>query len=201
MGLPGLMGPQGPQGPHGLQGATGAQGPAGPRGETGPAGQQGPQGPQGPAGPAGQAVNVVDVNGVALGTLIDGFNGVVMRQVGPDKVVFATSAVGVTAPSITFLHTSDDCSGPRYLPNQNGAGLLFYAQVSGAQLTYSRLVDPNYSVQLVARSIEAMNPGQDLTQPGMCYPQPDANSPQSMGVAVIANDPALGAVVAPFHVE
>lgn len=144
---------------------------------------------------------MVDANGAPVGTLLDGYNGGVMRQVGPDRVYFQAAAAGLPVPTVNFLHTSPDCSGPRYLPNQNGAGLLFYAQVSGSQLVYTRLVDPGYNVALVAKSIEAMTPGGDFTAPGTCYPQPDSESQQSMGVAVIANDPSVGALVAPFRVE
>lgn len=207
------MGPAGPMGPMGLTGAAGPQGPqgqqgpAGPRGADGAAGQQGPQGPQGtqgpqgPAGPAGQGLTLVDANGATVGTLLDGYNGGVMRQVGPDRVYFQATAAGMPVSVVNFLHTSLDCSGPRYLPNQNGAALLFYAQVNGSQLVYTRLVDPGHSVGLVAKSIEAMTPGQDFTAPGTCYPQPDSESPQSMGAAVIANDPSVGTLVAPFRIE
>lgn len=200
----GPMGPQGPMGPTGATGATGAAGAAGPMGPAGPQGPAGPEGPMGPPGPAGlssQGASVVDANGVVLGTMLDGYNGWVMRQVGDDRLLLQTTAAGLPSAMISFLHTSDDCSGPRYLNNANGAGLLFYAQVSGSQVAFTRLVDPGYAVALVPRSIEAMMPGQDLNAPGQCVPQPGSDSPQSMGLAVIVSDPELGAAVAPFRVQ
>lgn len=144
---------------------------------------------------------LVDANRAPVGALLDGYNGGVMRQVGPDRVYFQATAAGIPVPTVQFLHTTPNCSGPRYLNNQNGAGLLFFAHVNGSQLAYTRLVDPGYNVALVAKSIEVVAPGQDFTAPGTCYPQPDSESQQSMGVAVIANDPSLGALVAPFHIE
>lgn len=204
MGLTGSAGPQGSegqQGPQGPAGARGADGAAGQQGPQGSQGAQGPQGPQGPAGPAGQGMTVVDANGAPVGALLDGYQGGVTRQVGPDRVYFQATAAGMPVPSVQFLHTSLDCSGPRYLPNQNGAGLLFYAQVNGSQLVYTRLVDPGHNVALVAKSLEVMDPGQDLTAPGTCYPQPESESQQSLGAAVIANDPSMGALVPPFRIQ
>ena len=200
----GSVGPAGARGAAGPTGSVGPQGPAGPAGATGPAGPQGPEGPAGPAGPAGlgsQGPAVVDANGVVVGTMLDGYNGWVMRQVGSDRLLLQVTGQGLPAPMISFLHTTDDCSGPRYVNNMNGAGLLYLAQASGSQLVYSRLIDPSYSVALVPRSIEAMMPGQDVNAPGQCVPQPQSDSPQSMGLAVVASDPAIGALVAPFRVE
>lgn len=85
--------------------------------------------------------------------------------------------------------------------NQNGAGLVFFAQVHGSQLAYTRLVDPGYTVGLVAKSIEVVAPSQDMTAPGTCYQQPENEAAQSMGVAVIANDPTVGSLVAPFRIQ
>lgn len=136
-----------------------------------------------------------------VGTILDGYNGWVLRQVGSDRLLLQVTGQGLPATMISFLHTSDDCSGPRYINNMNGAGLLFLAQASGSQVVYSRLVDPSYTVALVPRSIEAMMPGQDLNTPGQCVPQPQSDSAQSMGLAVIALDPAIGALVGPFRVE
>ena len=133
--------------------------------------------------------------------MLDGYNGWVMRQVGSDRLMLQATAVGMPSAMISFLHTSDDCSGARYLNNQNGAGLLFFAQASGAQLTFTRLVDPAWTVALVPHSIEVMQPGQDLNAPGQCISQPDATSAQSMGLAVVVSDPELASAVAPFHVQ
>lgn len=144
---------------------------------------------------------LVDANGLPVGTLLDGYNGGVMRQVGADRVYFQATAAGIPAPTVQFLHTTTDCSGQRYLNNQNSAGLLYFAQASGAHLAYTRLVDPGYGVGLVAKSIEVVAPGQNMTAPGECYPQLENEVQQSMGVAVIANDPSLGALVPPFRIQ
>lgn len=205
-GAPGAMGPAGPAGsagPQGPQGPQGLQGPAGPEGPQGPAGSpgaQGPQGLQGLQGPAGGGLSVVDLNGVSIGQPVDALNGLVLRTVGTDKVLLQVTANGVAQSSITFVHTTADCSGPRQLPNMNNAGLVYFAQVNGSTIVYTRLVDPSYSVALMTRGIETMAPGQSLATRGQCaaLPRPYA---QSMGEAVIVDDPALGGLVAPLRVE
>jgi hypothetical protein len=47
---------------------------------------------------------VVDATGTRFGTLVDGFNGLVFRQVGPDRVFIQTSANGVAQSAVSFYH-------------------------------------------------------------------------------------------------
>ena len=130
---------------------------------------------------------------------MDGYNGLVLRQVGRDKLLISVTANAVVESTVRFVHTTTDCSGPRYIPNMNGAGLLPLAQVAGSQLAFTRLVDPGYAVAVTARSVETMRPGQDLTTPGPCTTL--RAYVQSMGEAVIVSDPALTSLVPPFRVE
>ena len=200
VGPTGAVGPQGPQGPKGdtgSQGAEGQQGPQGPQGLDGPQGPQGPegpQGPQGPAGPSGGGLTVVDATGTRLGTLVDAFNGMVMRQVGPDRLLIQTSANGVLQAAVAFYHTTSDCTGARYLTNMNNAGYFFVGLVNGPQVAYTRSLDPALTT---TRSVERFVAGQDLTTPGTCT---TATSNRSIGPVVIVSDPGL-VVAAPLSVE
>lgn len=205
-GLPGVAGPQGATGAPGApgaqgpQGVAGPQGPAGAQGPAGPAGAQGPQGPQGPMGPSGAGMVIADANGIALGKVVDALNGLVIRQVGNDKLLVQANANGITQSSISFAHTTPDCSGTRYVANMNGAGLVFYGMVSGTSIVYTRLIDPAYTVSLPTLSVEIFDAGQSITAPGYCSPMPNPYN-QSMGQAVILNDAELGSMVGPFHIE
>jgi hypothetical protein len=179
----------GPSGPAGAQGLQGPPGPPGP---------QGPQGFQGLQGPRGTTTAVVDAAGNLVGDLVDPYNGFVMRQIGADRLLLQVTGHGVPAATVNFLHTSPDCTGTRYVNNQNGAGLLFYAQAVRSQVVYTRLVDPSFSIALQPRAVEIMSPGQDLNTPGTCIVQ-EAGT-QSMGEAVIVSDDRLGAIVGPLRV-
>lgn len=197
----GLVGPAGPMGPAGPAGAAGPQGVPGEAGAQGPAGPQGPQGLQGPAGPSGGGLTVVDNNGLSIGTLLDPWNGFVVRQVGPDKLLLQLAANGLPQSSITFFHTSTDCTGTRYITNNNGAGFVYSGLVQGSQVVYTRLVDPGWQVALVAKSFETMTAGQDLNTPGLCTSQPRATGTQSMGAAIVVSDPDLAVLAPPLRVQ
>ncbi|MGE3508246.1 MAG: hypothetical protein AB7N65_05125 [Vicinamibacterales bacterium] len=144
---------------------------------------------------------MVDATGAPVGSLLDAYNGFVLRQVGTDRLMLQVTAAGVMPASISFLHTSPDCTGIRYVNNQNGSGLTWYAQAVGSQLVYTRLVDPTFTVAVQPRAIEMMAPNQDLMLPGRCIPLPESTPPQSMGEAVIAVDGGLASLVPPLHVE
>ena len=132
-----------------------------------------------------------------LGTLIDGFNGLVFRQVGPDRLFIQTSANGVAQSAVSFYHTTTDCSGARYLTNQNGAGYFLWGFVSGMQVAYTRFVDPSSTSTTAVRSVERFTVGQDLTAPGTCAA---ASGNRSIGPVIIVSDPGL-AVATPLKLE
>jgi hypothetical protein len=140
---------------------------------------------------------VVDATGARLGTLLDGFNGFVFRQVGPDRLFIQTSANGVTQSAVLIYHTTTDCSGARYLANQNGAGYFLWGFVSGVQVAYTRFVDPSTTTTMAVRSVERFTVGQDLTTPGTCGA---ASGNRSIGPVIIVSDPGL-VVAGPLRVE
>ena len=143
---------------------------------------------------------LVDANGVVLGNVVDTVNGLVVRTAGNDKLLVQATANGIVQSTISFAHTTRDCSGPRMVPNMNGAGFVFYAMVSGTTVVYTRLIDPTYSVSLTTRATETMAPGQSMTTRGVCSPLPSVYT-QSMGDAVIQTDIELGSAVAPLHIQ
>jgi hypothetical protein len=124
---------------HGLRGPIG---PAGRTGRIGPAGPAGPAGPPGPAGPAGapgaageSARTVVDAAGVDVG-VIELSSGLATRRFGDDVVLLSVTPQGFFQGEINFLHTTSDCSGERYLPN-NGGSLAYYGYLSGWTVFYT----------------------------------------------------------------
>jgi hypothetical protein len=126
--------------------------------------------------------------------LVDVFNGMVIRQVGPDRVLLQMSANGVVQAAVSFYHTTTDCSGPRYLTNMNGAGFAFFGYVSGPQVVYTRWLDPAVTL---TRSVEKLAVGQDLTTPGPCT---TTSSNRSIGPVILVSDPGL-VVATPLSVE
>jgi len=211
-----LRGPQGPKGdagPQGPKGAVGPQGLPGLRGLIGlegPAGPQGPQGPQGIPGPAGPAGNpsefplplVVDANGVEIGVATDPVNGGVIRRVGADVVGFAASPNGLWSEleTIEFLHTSDDCSGPRYIDTWYAGGLAYVAHIHNGVIFYTRTLDPYGVVQLQVGSSERFGPGEDATQPGVCNVL-GTGTTRSAGPLEMVHDPAISGLRAPLRIK
>lgn len=145
---------------------------------------------------------MVDNNGLSVGTLVDTWNDFIVRQVGPDRLLLQATGIGIVqSAAVSFYHTTPDCSGTRYITNNNGAGLVYWGLVRGAQVVYSRIVDPGWEVALVAKSTENMTPGQDLTQPGSCSPQPSSTTTQSMGAAIVVSDPDLAVLATPLRLQ
>ena len=180
-GSPGAAGPQGvagPQGATGAQGAVGPQGPAGPQGPLGPAGLPGPagaQGIQGPPGPAGSGEGgggsslrrLVDANGLEVGALELSL-GQVTRRLGDVIVTLPVTPQGFLESDVVFLHTSDDCSGPRYLPNNVGGFTHAGWLLSGA-VYFTLLADAtNPLLGEPLSSFEIVRPGTEHTnEPGI----------------------------------
>jgi hypothetical protein len=208
-----VRGPQGPKGdvgPQGPKGVVGPQGPAGAQGVAGPQGAVGPQGPQGIPGPAGAGADladfplplVVDANGTEIGVATDPVNGGVMRRLGADVVGFAASANGPWSEleTIEFLHTSDDCSGPRYLDTWFAGGLAYVAHIHNGVIFYTRTLDPFGLVQLQVGSSERFAPGENATQPGVCTVLAPGTM-RSAGPLETVNDPAISGMRAPLHIK
>jgi hypothetical protein len=61
-------------------------------------------------------------------------------------------------------------------------------------------VDPSYSVALMTRAVETMTPGQSFATRGQCTALARPYT-QSMGDAVVADDPVLGGLVLPLRLE
>lgn len=179
-----IEGPQGPQGPAGADGAPGKDG------ATGPAGADGQSGGE-----------VVDSLGQPVGSLDDAFNGKILRKEGTDTVWFNATSAGFQPSAIFFFHNSPTCADARLLqatPN-GSAGFAFFAQVHGNAVVYTRKIDPFSTSLTVIHAFERIDVGVDATLPAACVPFEGGS--RSLGEAVVAVDPALGALVPPFAVK
>ncbi len=164
-------------------------------------GLQGPQGIQGPAGPAGRGEGqaVLDINGARVGSVVNFASGLVLRNIDGDRVVMPVSVSGFTQAPISFMHASDDCSGPRYLVNWNGPAFAFFGQVMGTQVVYTREVDPMSTNTTAVNSMETVSSPAELATTGSCMPTP--GFVQSVGTVVVADDPGMATLAAPFRIE
>ena len=110
------------------------------------------------------------------------------------------SLQGFTPTSmVTFMHTSNDCSGPRLLVNLNGPAFAFYGVVIGNSVVYTRAVDPTGSAAVSLESMEIVTSAAELASGGSCSPTP--GFVQSAGPAVIAVDPGIATLTTPFSVQ
>ncbi|HEY6509688.1 MAG TPA: hypothetical protein VIY56_16815 [Vicinamibacterales bacterium] len=142
---------------------------------------------------------LVDASDVEVGQVENLREGLVVRAVGNDRVLLQASPQGFIGTDIVFYHLRADCLGDRYLPNFNGPGFAFVGQVFGNAVVYSRVVDPRLEIALEALAQERVPMGSDIHALGQCDPMTFA--PQSMGEAVIATDPAIGTLQAPFRLR
>jgi hypothetical protein len=207
--LPLPAGPRGPEGPAGPQGPAGAQGQQGPAGADGLDGLNGVDGVDGKDGRDGldgkdgrdgdAAWQLVDSLGQPVGTVASLTEGRVMRKVGDDVVLLPANRIGFMSAPLVFFYTEPACAGDRYLMNQNGPGFAYSGQVVGDTVVYTRLVDPNLAMQVPVASVEVLPPGMHPSNRGTCHPY--GPTTRAMGLAVIASDPALGGLVAPFNLK
>jgi len=174
-------------------------GPAGPQGPQGPVGSQGATGATGSAGPSGPgALVLVDSLDQTVGVPLDVRQATVARQFGSDWVALPVTAIGFPHGSITFFHTSSDCSGARYLMNDNAAGIVFAGQLHATTVVYTRIVDPTRSMITLVGSFETVGPNEDLAAAGACTPY---SGYLPVGPAITVTDPALATIVPPFHLK
>ncbi len=144
---------------------------------------------------------VVDSLNSEVGAVENLYDGLVSRLVAGDQILLYANVNGFVSGSVVFYHLTPDCSAERYLPNVNRGGFAFVGQAFGSSVVYTRAVDPSGSggtVQPLA--METVLPGEDINAPGPCVELGDT-WPQSMGRAVVANDPALGALRPPFRLR
>jgi len=163
-------------------------------------GPQGPQGLQGPAGSGGDGGGrlVIDAVGVEVG-YVDLMSGVVTRKFNGDTVMFSMTPQGIAQSSITFHHTTADCSGERYMDNFGGyfAYAGFYL---GGSVFYTRLADSAFPMlPQPIRSEEQVNIGANPMALGVCTPK--APHSMSVGPAVAVTDPVFNALAAPFRLK
>ena len=160
-------GPRGNTGPTRARGATGPTGPAGATGAPGAQGVPGPRGPTGPAGPPGQTpiggfLDLVDSRGTLMGPdigqLMVSINGLVVAVQNP---INHSGFQPYDTSLFTFIHTSTDCSGPRYLASDNFASRLFIFGTTGYYAATA-------GMELLSYSYETFPTGADITQPGHC---------------------------------
>jgi len=140
-------------------------------------------------------VRVVDSMGQVVG-LVTPFG--VLRRVNGLTLPLSVTPRGFfgsqqgEAGGMQFIHTSDDCSGPRYLD----IGFVRGAYTFGSRLYYA--ADPTQ--QIIQRSLEALDvlPGGDPSQPGFCHPRaPTAR----IGGPVSVLDLSTLRLEPPFHLE
>jgi hypothetical protein len=142
--------------------------------------------------------HVVDANGADVGVL-DIASGQVTRRVGDIIATLGVTPNGFMQSDVVFLHTSDDCSGERYLPNNPG-GFTHAAWLVNGTVFFTLLADAsNPLFPQPLNSFEVVTPGSDPDAPGVCTPAPMGL--QSVGRARALRDPSLNALVAPFRLE
>lgn len=154
-------------------------------------------GTAGPAGAAAPAIRVVDANGGQVGDFTDTGLSVVF-VVGELTLQVGVGSDGFTQ-SASFLHTSDDCSGDRYLSVFDSQRLTLFAGVLGATAYYAS----GAAEELTIKSIEsvrsaaacASDGGKILTN-GLCC---TTTTFGTNGAAPTTFD--LSGYVAPFRVE
>ncbi len=207
----GPAGPRGPTGPAGPSGSAGATGPTGPRGSagppgpvgvTGPSGTQGPAGPAGPAGPPGpqgiQGPKGIAAHGHKLvlldanGKLVAVFDAGYFLKVNGVQVSASFTPSGFAQADITqmfMLHTSTDCSGPRYWSNFTMSAWVPDLMVFNDIGYYS-----NPTIQdLNAFSVEQFAPGDDPSKPAShCLVFPQGLGPGPAGPLLTVNVTTLG---------
>ena len=106
---------------------------------------------------------------------------------------------GFVQSEITFYHTSNDCTGPRYLGN-NGGTFAYYGQKSAEMVFYTRLASPTAVLMPEElNSYEVVRPGDDPAAVGACTAA--SMGLQSVGEVVTATDSALAAFTTPFRLK
>lgn len=142
---------------------------------------------------------VVDSIGQQVGYPVDPLNGMVVRKEGGDAVLFVAPQSGFQAAPIIFFHQSADCTDDRYLQITDGQGLVFFGQVHGGAVFYTKTLDPFFQVSVPIHAYEQIPAGQDATLAGVCTPWDGGNA--RLGVVTTAIDPALATLVPPFQVQ
>jgi hypothetical protein len=153
----------------------------------------GPQGPTGPTGPQGPgALILVDAVGQPIGTYYLDFS--VAIKVG-DIAVYIAADTSFEERTIDFIHNSADCSGPRYLFDQEPSVISVGRTTDGKTAYYAQLgVAP---IQLgTGSSMEEIAQGGDPSQPGTCSPLISELDPY---VPALSLD--LSTFTPPFHLQ
>jgi hypothetical protein len=167
--------------------------PTGQAGTPGPEGPAGPAGAEGPAGPAGAGAHtIVDANGLVIGTM-HLLSGMVERRFGSDVVLLPVTPQGFVRADVTFYHTTADCSGDRFLPNNNGL-FAYMGYLVGNSVFYTTLSNPSEPARTF-RSARTVTPAGNSS----CATGFAIDSWQ--GTAVMATDSALGSFALPFRLQ
>lgn len=132
---------------------------------TGPQGPTGPTGPQGDPGPG--ALVLVDAAGRTIGTYDLGLGPAAIILVGNVRVAIEADGSGFLPSNFDFYHDSADCSGPRYLFDQDPALYAFAQTTDGRTAFYAQVGDPT-PVLIGSASVERVTRGSDPSEPGTC---------------------------------
>jgi hypothetical protein len=136
-----------------------------------------------------------------VGVASDPYGGLVMRRVGPDTVVFYASPNGPDANPIEFYHTTNDCSGDRYLHTGYQRGLAYFAQVHLGTIFYTKVADPMAQLQVQVGSVERFEANEDaMLGPGTCK-EAEPGRVESAGVATASTDPVLVGLTLPLRIK
>jgi hypothetical protein len=142
--------------------------------------------------PVGGGVRVVDSLGNVVGPAIG--PGSALRQVGAFLFAISVGKNSFLNNSLLFEHTSVDCSGPRYIPD-DGNTMARRSQNNSTKLYYAS--DPLQ--QITIHSYESVIAGADPDQPGQC------NGPATPSTAfygsVTTVDLSTLNLTPPFHLE
>jgi hypothetical protein len=154
-------------------------------------------GTAGPSGAPAPAIRVLDANGRQVGDFTDTGLSVVF-VVGELTIQVGVGSDGFTQ-SVNFLHTTDDCSGDRYLSIFDSERLTLFAGVLGTTAYYASGAADELtikSIESVRSAADCATDGGTVLTKGLCC---TTTTFGTNGAAPTAFD--LSGYVPPFRVE
>jgi hypothetical protein len=147
----------------------------------------------------GGGLTVVDQNDQEVGIATDPLTGLLARHVGDDLVTFYITPNGPLPGTIVFYHSTDDCSGDRYIGIPGGSGFVYSAMVHRGAIFYTK-TDPNTAPVVDLRAYEQVEESEDAIKPGVCTPFPAPVGVQ-VGVVTGVADPVLANLKLPLRIK
>jgi hypothetical protein len=138
-------------------------------------------------------VQVVDSLGQEVGPLARSLGPLALRQIGPIVFQLGVDSNGFNLNSISFYYTSQNCSGLRYLQQDQTTTLWRTTYIRGTRAFYPS--DPLEQINVMSR--EDIPPNADPNLPGQC--KSDVRIISGGSVAIF--DLSTLGLVPPFRLE